>query len=443
MLISPLEQFTVSPIKYVFKLFDTFGLPFNTYVLFSFLSTFFIIAVVSISLLRAKYLPSPLQAMFEGVYDFVYSFVTETLGLRGSCFFPVIFFIFTSILAFNLFGLFPYGFALTAQVVTVCFIAFSAFTGILIIGVIKHKLNLFQLFFPAGAPVGLAWLLVPIELVSFFSRPFSLSIRLFANLTAGHVLLKILAGFVLYASFSAMAAFWSIGPVFSSYGCAVKFFFAVGSTNFICYGEIRQIDAFAIIMQVYSLEIAEDFLVYACSTPFINDCENNYCVEEVLQAPVDFHTYLSLVVTAFNKAAQTDYETLKLGAWFDNIVSSFRDIEICLLRMKSQYVVSRYTWLSRAFIELPDFFLTTPVFSHNFQTFGLIIPNVCLFSIDITNLVLLVNHLVASTTLVLFLCLLLTILVIFLILELFVAVLQAYVFSILCTIYIRDVLDLH
>lgn len=443
MLISPLEQFTVFPIKYIFKLFDTFGLPFNTYVLFSFLSTFFIIVVVSISLLRAKYLPSPLQAMFEGIYDFVYSLVTETLGLKGSCFFPVIFFIFISILAFNLFGLFPYGFALTAQIVTVCFVAFSAFIGILIIGIIKHRLNLLQLFFPVGAPIGLAWLLVPIELVSFFSRPFSLSIRLFANLTAGHVLLKILAGFVLYASFSAVAAFWSVGSVFSSYGCGIKLFFTVGSINFICYGETSQMDAFAVIMQMHSLEIAEDFLIYVCSAFFTDTCENNYCVDRVLQAPVDFHTYLSLLVTAFHKIVQTDYEAFKSEAWFDDMVSSFRDIEICLLRMKSHYIISRYTWLSKAFINLPDFFLTTPAFSHNFQTFGLIIPNICLFSIDFTNLVLLVSHLVASIVLVMFLCLLLTILIVFLILELFVAILQAYVFSILCTIYIRDVLDLH
>ena len=121
----------------------------------------------------------------------------ENAGRRSQPYFPFILTIFTFIISANLLGMFPFGYAITSQILVTFLLSCTVFLGSIFIGLRKHKVNFFSLFFPAGSPPRLSFLLVPIEILSFVSRPFSLGIRLFANMLAGHVLLKILSGFVI------------------------------------------------------------------------------------------------------------------------------------------------------------------------------------------------------------------------------------------------------
>jgi F-type H+-transporting ATPase subunit a len=194
---SPLEQFEISILGGFFRFFEFFGFSINNFILFSFIGCLIIFSFLFFSVFRLGIFPTSRQYIIESIYDFIYSTVCINLGKENQKFFPYFFFLFFIILMYNVLGLFPYNFTITSQIIFVSMLSFSSFIGLLIIGISKHKLNFFSIFFPSDAPTGLSFLLVPIELVSFFSRPFSLSIRLFANMTAGHILLKILSGFCL------------------------------------------------------------------------------------------------------------------------------------------------------------------------------------------------------------------------------------------------------
>lgn len=121
--------------------------------------------------------------------------VSENAGKEGNSFFPFIFSIFVFILACNVLGLIPYSFTVTSHLIVTITFAFMIFVGKLILGFRKHGIKLFGLFLPAGAPIGMAPFLVLIELISFNITVVSLSVRLFANMMSGHILLKVLAGF--------------------------------------------------------------------------------------------------------------------------------------------------------------------------------------------------------------------------------------------------------
>lgn len=139
--------------------------------------------------------PSRYQVATEMVYEFVLSLANEQLGKNAQPYLAVVFTAFIYILASNLIGLIPFSFASTAQLVLAFSLSFSLFIGVTWIGLQTHGLHFLSFFLPAGAPIGLAPLLVVIELISYIFRPISLGVRLFANMTAGHSLLAIIAGF--------------------------------------------------------------------------------------------------------------------------------------------------------------------------------------------------------------------------------------------------------
>jgi ATP synthase subunit 6 len=128
-------------------------------------------------------------------YQVVLNIVKENAGEKGIRFFPLIFTTFMLILGCNLLGMIPYSFTVTSHLIVTFTSALAIFVGMNILGMLKHKKHFLSLFFPPGAPTGLAPLLVFIEFVSYIFRVLSLSIRLFANLMSGHTLLKILATF--------------------------------------------------------------------------------------------------------------------------------------------------------------------------------------------------------------------------------------------------------
>jgi ATP synthase subunit 6 len=129
------------------------------------------------------------------MYQFIFNVVNENAGPQGRKFFPLIFTTFLVVLTCNVLGMIPYSFTVTSHLIVTFCTALAIFLGINILGILKHGKHLLSLFFPPGAPIGLAPLLVLIEFVSYTFRVLSLSVRLFANLMSGHTLLKILATF--------------------------------------------------------------------------------------------------------------------------------------------------------------------------------------------------------------------------------------------------------
>jgi len=135
------------------------------------------------------------QAALESMYVVVLGMVNENAGPKLVRYFPLIFTIFILILTCNLLGMIPYSFTVTSHLIVTFCTALAGFVGLNIIGIMKNRSHFLSLFFPPGAPMALAPLLVFIEFVSYVFRVLSLSIRLFANLMSGHTLLKILSGF--------------------------------------------------------------------------------------------------------------------------------------------------------------------------------------------------------------------------------------------------------
>jgi F-type H+-transporting ATPase subunit a len=163
---------------------------------------FMVIAVAGITALligttaRAALVPGRLQSIAEISYEFVANTVRSTAGTEGMKFFPLVFSLFMFILFVNLVGLIPYAFTVTSHIIITASLALLVFCTVLVYGFWNHGLRFFKLFVPSGVPIYILPLIVFIEILSFLSRPVSHSVRLFANMLAGHITLKVFAGFV-------------------------------------------------------------------------------------------------------------------------------------------------------------------------------------------------------------------------------------------------------
>ncbi|WEX08127.1 F0F1 ATP synthase subunit A [Chelativorans sp. AA-79] len=140
--------------------------------------------------------PGRLQSVSEMAYEFVASMLRDAAGSQGMRFFPFVFSLFMFVLVANLLGLFPYFFTVTSHIIVTFALALLVIGTVLVYGFLKHGFGFLKLFVPSGVPAVLVPLVVTIEVVSFLSRPISLSVRLFANMLAGHITLKVFAGFV-------------------------------------------------------------------------------------------------------------------------------------------------------------------------------------------------------------------------------------------------------
>lgn len=162
------------------------------------------IAVVLIGLLliagtsRGALVPGRLQSVAEMAYEFVSNMVDENIGHHGGReFFPLVFAIFMFVFFGNTLGLIPYSFTFTSHIIVTFALALFVFLLVTLVALWKHGIRFFTMFFPSGAPIFMAPILVPIEIVSYLSRPVSLSIRLFANMMAGHTMMAVFAGFTI------------------------------------------------------------------------------------------------------------------------------------------------------------------------------------------------------------------------------------------------------
>jgi len=156
-------------------------------------------------------IPSRMQSVSEMSYEFIANMLRDAAGTQGMRFFPLVFSLFTFILMANLLGLFPYFFTFTSHIIVTFGLAMLVILTVIIAGFWKHGLGFLKLFVPQDVPVVLVPLIVALEVISFLSRPVSLSIRLFANMLAGHITLKVFAGFV--TTLSAMGAAGIAGAV--------------------------------------------------------------------------------------------------------------------------------------------------------------------------------------------------------------------------------------
>ena len=139
--------------------------------------------------------PSRMQSLAELFYEFVANLVRDNAGPDARKYFPFVFSLFMFIMVGNLLGLIPGTFTFTSHIIVTFGLALTVFVFVTLLGLIKHGFHFFTLFMPSGVPMALAPILIPIEVLSYLSRPVSLSIRLFANMMAGHTMLKVFGGF--------------------------------------------------------------------------------------------------------------------------------------------------------------------------------------------------------------------------------------------------------
>lgn len=190
---SPLEQFelvTILPIS-IFGL----NISLTNSSLFLILASFIAIFWTSLSFFNNTLIPNNWQLVKESFYNITSNIVQDNLGSKGEFYFPFIFTLHLILLYCNLIGMVPYSFTVTSHIIFTFGLALSIFIGINIIGIQTHGFKFFALFLPRGVPLPIVPLIITIEFLSYTIKVFTLSIRLFANMTSGHTLLKIIAGF--------------------------------------------------------------------------------------------------------------------------------------------------------------------------------------------------------------------------------------------------------
>ncbi|MCR9174465.1 MAG: F0F1 ATP synthase subunit A [Alphaproteobacteria bacterium] len=194
---SPVEQFHLLDIVEV----NVGGLDLSfTTSAFYMMASAILVGTFLVQSMKGRHLvPTRLQSMAELSYEFIAGMVRDNVGSEGRPYFPFIFSLFMFILVGNLFGMLPFGhytYTFTSQIIVTFAMAMAVFVGVTVIALMKHGLHFFTFFFPAGAPIYMAPLLIPIEILSYLSRPVSLSVRLFANMMAGHTMMKVFGTFV-------------------------------------------------------------------------------------------------------------------------------------------------------------------------------------------------------------------------------------------------------
>jgi F-type H+-transporting ATPase subunit a len=157
--------------------------------------------------------PGRAQSIAELSYEFVASMIRDTAGDEGLRYFPFIYALFVFILACNLLGLLPFSFTVMSHIIVTFAMAVAVIVAVTAIGFARHGLGFLKLFAPSGVPWWLMWLIIPIEIMSFLIRPFSLGLRLFANMLAGHLILDVFASFVIgLAGLGALGILGAIAP---------------------------------------------------------------------------------------------------------------------------------------------------------------------------------------------------------------------------------------
>ena len=207
---SPLDQFKIEPIFPAHL--GGYDVSFSNSSLFMFVAIAAITLFLTLGMKKRAMVPGRWQSLAELSYEFVANMLKENVGAEGRKFFPFIFSLFMFILFCNLLGMMPFTFTVTSHIAVTFALALLVFFTVIIVGVAKHGLHFLHLFIPSGIPGWMVPIIFPIEIVSFLARPISLSLRLAVSMMAGHVLLKVIAGFVI-ALGTATLAYGAIGGI--------------------------------------------------------------------------------------------------------------------------------------------------------------------------------------------------------------------------------------
>ena len=191
---SPLEQFEIVPFVAIKS--NNIDLSVTNSSVSMILTVVIITLFLTLTVNTRAIVPSRLQLLSELSYNFIAQLLKDTVGNDGRKYFPLVFTIFMFVLVGNMVGMIPYSFTFTSHIIVTFALAIVVFIGVIILGFVKHGLHFFSFFVIPGLPWFMLPILLPIEIISFLSRPISLSVRLFANMLAGHTLLKVFAGFV-------------------------------------------------------------------------------------------------------------------------------------------------------------------------------------------------------------------------------------------------------
>ena len=196
---SPLDQFEINPLVN----FEVGGvdLAFTNSSVSMVITVLFITLFLTLTVNPRSIVPSRMQLISELCYNFIAQLLNDTVGDQGKRYFPFVFSIFMFVLIGNMVGMIPYQFTFTSHIIVTFALAAVVFVGVTILGFVNHGIRFFTFFYIPGVPFYMHPLLIPIEVISYLSRPISLSVRLFANMLAGHTLLKVFAGFVVSMPF--------------------------------------------------------------------------------------------------------------------------------------------------------------------------------------------------------------------------------------------------
>ena len=203
---NPLQQFEIKEIIP----FEAFGinLAFTNSSLFMMLTVIVTTALMLLPMRRAVLVPTRWQSLPEMLYEFILGVIRDVIGSSGFKYLPLVFSLFMLVLIGNLLGMLPYGFTITSHIVVTAALGVLVIVIVTIMGFINHGWHFLSLFAPSGLPKAMYIILIPIEIISFLSRPITLAVRLCANMTAGHTVLKVFAGFSV-----SMGVYFGLAPM--------------------------------------------------------------------------------------------------------------------------------------------------------------------------------------------------------------------------------------
>ena len=236
--IDALSQFELTPVLGVFGWAVSFSQS-NLFMVIAVALTFFLMKATAD---RGALVPGRLQSLGEASYEFIAGMVRDQVGDEGKKYFPFVFSVFMFVLFGNLLGMLPYSFTFTSHIAVTLALACVVFVTVTLVALKRHGMHFFSYFFPEGAPVWLAPIIIPVEVISYFSRVVSLSVRLFANMVAGHVMLKVFATFVVL-----LGGLGAVGPFVAAMPLAVN----IALVGFEFLVAFQQDYVFAILTSIY------------------------------------------------------------------------------------------------------------------------------------------------------------------------------------------------
>ncbi len=205
----PLKQFEIKPLLTMPEIAGI-NLSFTNLALFMVIAAILTTALAIIPMRQRALIPGRWQSLAEMYYGFLVDLVKDTAGPDARQFFPFVFTLFSFVFFGNMLGMLPYGFTFTSHIAVTFAMAAFVLGLVIVVGFVKHGLHFFSLFVPSGTPLIIVPLIFPIEVFSFFIRPVTLSVRLFANMLAGHILIKVMLGLAISAGLLGIIPFAAV-----------------------------------------------------------------------------------------------------------------------------------------------------------------------------------------------------------------------------------------